>query len=178
MVTICVGNVKNLQIFFGVVFVCLLGCGGSQKKVESETVLENRDRKELIERYLKDLNEAVYQDCLDRVPPDCVLGETYPISQKMRMGKSFYDWSEIVVETDVSTPQDWLEAVLYGSVYDCPAPALRLIGDQNRGVFLLSSRKEEDKYKLGNDGRIEWIIVPGLEDGRKSLTLRLRGLRN
>jgi hypothetical protein len=127
--------------------------------------------------YQNDPHEAIFQSCLDRVPKDDVIGEDFPLTRRMRFAKSVYDWSYIEMETDVSTDKQWFEISFSSWIQSSPFPYVK--GKPGEWGKLMSFNRwpEDDKYKPGTDGRIEWLITPKVEFGRKTLTLQFRCLR-
>jgi hypothetical protein len=130
-----------------------------------------------VDDYIRDPNETIFQSCLVDVPKDDVIGETYPLTRRMRFAKSAYDWSYIEMETDVTTDDKWFETAFTDWIGDSPFPYVKGKPGEIGKLMSFYSWPEEDKYKPGTDGRIEWLITPKVEFGRKTLTLKFRCVR-
>jgi len=127
--------------------------------------------------YARDPHETIFQNCLGDVPKDDVVGETYPLSRRMRFAKSAYDWSFIEMETDVDTDKRFFEIEFSLWVWSSPFPYLKGKPGEISKLQTFALWPEEDKYKPGTDGRIEWLVTPKVEFGRKTLTLQFRCVR-
>ena len=147
----------------------------------AETIsISEKDRAFLadyVKRYARDPHETIFQDCLDRVPKDDEIGDTYPLQRRMRFAKSAYDWSYIEMETDVATDKKWFEVAFAQWIHESPFAYLRGKPGEHGKLLTFALWPEEDKYKPGTDGRIEWLVTPKVEFGRKTLTLQFRCLR-
>jgi hypothetical protein len=166
------------------IFVGAYQLGRQSVKSEAETTptvsISEKDRtavSDFAERYSRDPHQTLFEDCLNRVPKDNEVGDTYPLERRMRFAKSAYNWSYIEMETDVATEKKWFEVSF--SLWIGDAPFAYLKGKAGERCKLLSfyDWPEEDKYKPGTDGRIEWLVTPKVEFGRKTLTLQFRCLR-
>ena len=150
----------------------------SDSSVYSQMTPEQRAKLEAWRiAYQNDPHEAIFQSGLERVPKDDVIGETYPLSRRMRFAKSVYEWSFIEMETDVSTDQKWFEISFTHWIGESPFPYVKGNNGQRSKLMVFYDWPDEDKDKPGTDGRIEWLVTPKVEFGRKTLTLQFRCLR-
>lgn len=149
-------------------------------EAKETSAISEKDRasvSDYAERYARDPHQTIFENCLDRLPKDDEIGDTYRLKRRMRFAKSAYDWSYIEMETDVATDKKWFETAFTHWIGDSPFPYVKGKPGELGKLATFYDWSEEDKYKPGTDGRIEWLVTPKVEFGRKTLTLKFRCLR-